>query len=187
MASLFAAAFHASLLSLFSGLPRPRRRRPPRPRDPQAPHHEPPPPSCPGGCRGPGRGSIPDEWGERSPSGAPEPPAKPDPPIDEDQWGPDVAEGDARPVVIDEWGKPEAKPPSAADLPSPTAADKWEKEPEPEPEAPTPAPAPSAEEWDEQAERREDLKRCLVDTAYGSDLGFRASTEVRGEVVELVT
>lgn len=31
-----------------------------------------------------------------------------------------------------------------------------------------------------------DLKRCLVDTVYGSDLGFRASPEVRAEVLELV-
>lgn len=31
-----------------------------------------------------------------------------------------------------------------------------------------------------------DLKRCLVDTVYGSDLGFRASPEDRAEVLELV-
>ncbi|KAK4769358.1 hypothetical protein SAY86_027508 [Trapa natans] len=31
-----------------------------------------------------------------------------------------------------------------------------------------------------------ELKRCLVDTVYGSDLGFRASPEVRAEVLELV-
>lgn len=32
----------------------------------------------------------------------------------------------------------------------------------------------------------EALKRCLVDTVYGSELGFRASGEVRAEVLELV-
>jgi hypothetical protein len=42
-------------------------------------------------------------------------------------------------------------------------------------------------EEDNEEERREELKRCLVDTVYGSDLGFRASSEVRGEVLELVT
>lgn len=32
-----------------------------------------------------------------------------------------------------------------------------------------------------------ELKRALVDTVYGSDLGFRASSEVRAEVLELVS
>ncbi|MCL7040568.1 hypothetical protein MKW94_007064 [Papaver nudicaule] len=31
-----------------------------------------------------------------------------------------------------------------------------------------------------------DLKRCLVDTFYGTELGFKASSEVRAEVLELV-
>lgn len=31
-----------------------------------------------------------------------------------------------------------------------------------------------------------ELKRCLVDTVYGTDFGFRASAEVRAEVSELV-
>ncbi|XAR70662.1 hypothetical protein NMG60_11027584 [Bertholletia excelsa] len=31
-----------------------------------------------------------------------------------------------------------------------------------------------------------ELKRCLVDSIYGSDFGFRASTEVRAEAAELV-
>lgn len=31
-----------------------------------------------------------------------------------------------------------------------------------------------------------ELKRCLVDTVYGTNLGFDASAEVRGEVLELV-
>lgn len=35
-------------------------------------------------------------------------------------------------------------------------------------------------------ERIEDLKRCLVDTVYGTDFGFRANPEVRAEVLELV-
>lgn len=42
---------------------------------------------------------------------------------------------------------------------------------------------------DSEAVRREknlELKRCLVDTVYGSDFGFRASTEARAEVSELV-
>ena len=31
-----------------------------------------------------------------------------------------------------------------------------------------------------------DLKRCLVDTVYGTEFGFRAGAEVRAEVLELV-
>ncbi|TVU31487.1 hypothetical protein EJB05_23174, partial [Eragrostis curvula] len=106
-------------------------------------------------------------------------PSKPDPPIDEDEWGRDADVGNSRPVLADEWGKPgspEPEPPATADPPSPGIDDEWQ-----------PAPAGSEPQEDEAAERREDLKRCLVDTVYGSELGFRASSEVRGEVVELVT
>lgn len=35
-------------------------------------------------------------------------------------------------------------------------------------------------------EKLNDLKRCLVDTVYGTGLGFRAGLEVRAEVLELV-
>uniref|UniRef100_A0A0E0IWX1 Plastid lipid-associated protein/fibrillin conserved domain-containing protein n=1 Tax=Oryza nivara TaxID=4536 RepID=A0A0E0IWX1_ORYNI len=127
---------------------------------------------------------VPDEWGDRSPS-APEPPSQPDPPIDDDEWGRDdpSASGNSRPVpVTDEWGEPGVPEPqstSAAD--PPTNDDEWGGDP-----APPPPPPPVPEE-DNEEERREELKRCLVDTVYGSDLGFRASSEVRGEVLELVT
>ncbi|CAD6204598.1 unnamed protein product [Miscanthus lutarioriparius] len=180
MAPLFAAASRASLLPL-APLDRPAAGR--LARGTLRPHTSSlrlrRPPGATGRGRGRGRGGVPDEWGERSPPGPPEPPAQPDPPIDADEWGGD---DDSRPVVADEWGEPgapEPEPPSAADPPSPAADDEWEEEPEP--------PAPAEAEEDEQAVKREELKRCLVDTVYGSDLGFRASTEVRGEVVELVT
>lgn len=182
MAPLFAAASHASLLPLFSPEPAAAGllgRGTLRPRTSTLRLHR--APGATGRGRGRGRGSIPDEWGERSPPGPPEPPAQPDPPIDEDEWGSDATEGNALPVVVDEWGQPgepEAEAPTAADPPSPSADDEWGKEPQ--------APVAEEEGDDEQAEKREELKRCLVDTVYGSDLGFRASTEVRGEVVELV-
>lgn len=32
-----------------------------------------------------------------------------------------------------------------------------------------------------------ELKRCLLDSVYGSELGFRASADVRAEVSELVS
>lgn len=188
MAPLFAAASHASLLP-FSSLDRPAAGRPVRGTHSLRLRLR-RPPGATGRGRGRGRGGVPDEWRERSPPGAPEPPAQPDPPTEEDEWGGDEsADGNSSPVVVDEWGEPgapEPEPPFAADPPSAAADDEWE-EPEPEPEAPAPAPAPAAEEEDEQAVKREELKRCLVDTVYGSDLGFRASSEVRGEVVELVT
>uniref|UniRef100_A0A0E0R2V6 Plastid lipid-associated protein/fibrillin conserved domain-containing protein n=1 Tax=Oryza rufipogon TaxID=4529 RepID=A0A0E0R2V6_ORYRU len=127
---------------------------------------------------------VPDEWGDRSPS-APEPPSQPDPPIDDDEWGRDdpSASGNSRPVpVTDEWGEPGVPEPqstSAAD--PPTNDDEWGGDPA------QPPPPPPVPEEDNEEERREELKRCLVDTVYGSDLGFRASSEVRGEVLELVT
>ncbi|CAL4932442.1 unnamed protein product [Urochloa decumbens] len=190
MAPLFAASSHASLLPLFSLDPtvtaRLLRGTLLRSRTSGLRSRGTPRAAGRGLGRGRGRGreGIPDEWGERSPPGAPEPPAQPDPPVDDDEWGRDAGdEGNSRPIVVDEPGEPEPEPPSAADPPIPGADDEWGKEPS----AP---PPPAIEEEvvvDEQAERREDLKRCLVDTVYGSELGFRASTEVRGEVVELVS
>ncbi|KAL5232403.1 hypothetical protein ABZP36_031179 [Zizania latifolia] len=131
--------------------------------------------------KGHGRG-IPDEWGDRSPS-VPEPPSQPDPPIDDDEWGrDDPSSGNSRAPVTDEWGEPgvpEPQPTSEAD--PPINDDEWGGDPAPD-------PAPVQDDADADAdERREELKRCLVDTVYGSDLGIRASTEVRGEVMELVT
>lgn len=38
----------------------------------------------------------------------------------------------------------------------------------------------------EKDSRNEDLKRCLVDTVYGTEFGYRASPEIRAEVLELV-
>jgi len=164
MAPLFAAASHASVLPLFSPDPAAARRAGGTLRSRTSTLRLRRPPGATGRGRGRGRGNVPGEWGERSPPGAP---AQPDPPVDDDEWG--------------EPGEPEPEPPSAADPPSPAADDEWGEE------AAAPPPPPAEEEVDEQAERREELKRCLVDTVYGSELGFRASTETRGEVVELVT
>ena len=182
MAPLFAAASHASALPLFSPDPAAARRAGGTLRSRTSTLRLRRPPGATGRGRGRGRGNVPGEWGERSPPGAP---AQPDPPVDDDEWGRDDDDGNSRPIVADEWGEPgepEPEPPSAADPPSPAADDEWGEDP-----AAAAAPPPAEEEVDEQAERREELKRCLVDTVYGSELGFRASTETRGEVVELVT
>ena len=92
------------------------------------------------------------------------------------------------------------------------ATDEWGEEYEPEPEAsitklPDSDPPKYEDEWEEREyidkgngstataikdeapgvdDRLEGLKRALVDTVYGTDFGFRASSEVRAEVSELV-
>jgi hypothetical protein len=117
-------------------------------------------------------------------SSVPETTAQPEPPVEEDEWGGDAAEGSSCPIVIDEWGEPvepEPEPPSTADSPRPVSDDEWEEHDV------ASALVPEEEEVDEQAERREELKCCLVNTVCGSELGFWASSEVRGEVVELDT
>ena len=43
-----------------------------------------------------------------------------------------------------------------------------------------------AESTEEMHSKLIELKRCLVDLFYGTELGFRAGSEVRAEVVELV-
>lgn len=48
------------------------------------------------------------------------------------------------------------------------------------------AAAPAAKEVEEYDDKLGDLKRCLVDTVYGTELGFRAGSDVRAEVLELV-
>lgn len=45
---------------------------------------------------------------------------------------------------------------------------------------------PGVDDAAEESERLEGLKRALVDTVYGSELGYRASAEVRAEALELV-
>ncbi|KAE8789788.1 putative plastid-lipid-associated protein 3, chloroplastic [Hordeum vulgare] len=119
----------------------------------------------------------------------------PDPTVDDDEWGrepPASASGNSRPGVTDEWGEPgvpEPEQPSGAD--TPTNDDEWGGEPTPTPPKAKESPLFFADKAEEdpvtkEDEGREELKRCLVDTVYGSGLGLKASSEVRGEVVELV-
>jgi hypothetical protein len=117
-------------------------------------------------------------------SSVPETTAQPEPSVEEDEWGGDAAEGSSCPIVVDEWGEPvepEPEPPSTADSPRPVSDNEWEEQDV------ASALVTEEEEVDEQAERREELKCCLVNTVCGSELGFWASSEVRGEVVELDT
>ena len=146
--------------------------------------------------------SVPDEWGEKSESRPEQEPESkftgPDPstPEDEDEWGPD--------------NDPDKSGSMAAAIP-----DEWGEKSGPEPEldsaytrftAPDPAIGEYEDEWgpgggsgnggsgvqvevegEDKGGGNWELKKCLVDTVYGSDFGFRASAEVRAEASELVT
>ncbi|CAN1256572.1 Plastid lipid-associated protein 3, chloroplastic [Linum perenne] len=87
--------------------------------------------------------------------------------------------------VTDEWGEksetePERLKGAASD--PPTNEDEWEVEDE----AVYPAGAGNAEEK-KKDDAIEELKRSLADTVFGTEFGFRAGSEVRAEVSELVS
>ncbi|XP_049376419.1 plastoglobulin-1, chloroplastic-like [Solanum stenotomum] len=156
--------------------------------------------------------SFVDEWGERS---KPElrPMTKlseSDPPIDVDEWGRAELGINNSSRIEDEWGEksfPELRPAkTVSDSDPPIDEDEWigakltgndnigrvRNQGVFEPE--------SMEEdgWDEaevvgrinagveEDERLAEMKRCLIDTVYGTDFGLRASSEVRAEALELV-
>ncbi|KAM0935384.1 putative plastid-lipid-associated protein [Dioscorea sansibarensis] len=109
---------------------------------------------------------ITDEWGEE---------AEPDP---ENEPSPSV------PRITDEWGEEAELEPEVPSVPDPPQnEDEWGREPDLGKfyELRNGSPAP------EENDKLRDLKRCLVDTFYGAELGFRASSEVRAEIFELVT
>lgn len=106
--------------------------------------------------------NISDEWGEGS-----EPETKSftyfklpdsDPPKDEDEWGKGAG---AEAGSFNDAGN--GTPASAAEAPAETEVEEGGVD-----------------------ENLEGLKRSLVDTVYGTELGFRARSEVRAEVSELV-
>lgn len=120
---------------------------------------------------GPSLPAFTDEWGEQSEPEA-EPPAEADLPRNEDEWGKDEGTKEAA-LITDEWGEKaelEAEEPGRADAAAEGEDDEWGN-----------GSAAAAEDG------VGDLKRCLVDTLYGTELGFRASGEVRGEIFELVS
>ncbi|XP_050265148.1 plastid lipid-associated protein 3, chloroplastic [Quercus robur] len=117
---------------------------------------------------------VSDDKGEPSDSDSetepePEPESPPDPPKSEDERGPD----DATPKL-------NAASSSVTEVKEEEVA-KYATIDEGNNAAFTAKPDVSPEE-DKLAE----LKRCLVDTFYGTEFGFRASPEVRAEVSELV-
>lgn len=91
--------------------------------------------------------------------------------------------------VVDEWGeKTEPEPDSSytrfSDSDPPKNEDEWggvEGGNDMEYNLPNNGTAATGND-----DKIGDLKRCLVDTFYGTELGFKASGEVRAEVLELV-
>ncbi|PIN22813.1 hypothetical protein CDL12_04467 [Handroanthus impetiginosus] len=96
----------------------------------------------------------------------------------------DASSGPENPAYVDEWG------------------DKSEPEPEPTSKFSGPDPPRDDDEWggsgvelgngspvaeEDGSGKLWELKRALVDTVYGSNLGFRASADVRAEALELVS
>ncbi|XP_060179782.1 plastoglobulin-1, chloroplastic-like [Lycium barbarum] len=123
---------------------------------------------------------IEDEWGEKSypELSPPKTLSDSDPPIDEDEWigaklvGNNIdrvrneyASDDKTALFVNEWGE------------------KSETEPEPELVGKIIAGSLGVVE----DERVAVLKRCLIDTVYGTDFGLRASSEIRAEALELVS
>lgn len=115
-----------------------------------------------------GASSVTDEWGEK--------------PGTENKT---ESQPDNAPVITDEWGEksgPETEESGTrfADSDPPRNEDEWEERNggEAEVDAGNGSAVVDDRTWE--------LKRCLADTVYGTELGFRAGSEVRAEVLELV-
>ncbi|RID61778.1 hypothetical protein BRARA_E00895 [Brassica rapa] len=100
--------------------------------------------------------------------------------------------------ITDEWGEQPAEPESPPDNAPSAVSDEWGEKSEPVPEETVTRfaesdPPTNEDEWeeregggDEGVDKTWELKRCLADTVYGTELGFRAGSEVRAEVLEIV-
>ncbi|MQL94675.1 hypothetical protein Taro_027341 [Colocasia esculenta] len=92
--------------------------------------------------------------------------------------GPGSQDAAAASGIPDEWGEraePEVEPPAEPDPPKIEDEDEWGKD-----------PGNGGEQVAPEEDKLGDLKRCLVDTFYGTEYGLKASAEIRAEVVELV-
>lgn len=118
----------------------------------------------------------------------PSEPSKPNPSIS--PQGDDDEEPDRKPkTVTDEWGEkaePEPEPPTKFSGPDPSgeeADDEWGGVEVKDDRYGNGTPGVDV---DGESQKLKDLKRALVDTVYGTDFGFRASSEVRAEAIELI-
>ncbi|XP_071695752.1 plastoglobulin-1, chloroplastic-like [Rutidosis leptorrhynchoides] len=119
------------------------------------------------------------------------------PPSSSSDWNPsdqtlnddEESDGSQPPTVTDEWGEkaePENEPLTKLSTSDPPKDDDEWGPPEPKIEYSgngTPVIKDVSVEGDDKVE---DLKRCLVDSVYGTGLGFSASQEERAEILELV-
>lgn len=113
--------------------------------------------------------NVTDEWGEKQGNAS------------EPQSQPDISLVN---VTTDEWGEksgpePEESGSRFAESDPPRNEDEWEEEIGKEVEI-------DAGNGSAVSDKTWELKRCLADTVYGTELGFRAGSDVRAEVLELV-
>ncbi|KAA8525846.1 hypothetical protein F0562_007701 [Nyssa sinensis] len=110
-----------------------------------------------------------------------------DPPKDEDERGKPISDEKLDGTVVDEWGEktqPETEPlTKLSDADPPKDEDEWGGVDVQEDFVLSGNGSAATTVVDDKLA---DLKRCLVDTVYGTDFGFRASVEVRAEALELV-
>ncbi|CAH1439297.1 unnamed protein product [Lactuca virosa] len=105
------------------------------------------------------------------------------------------SDGSQLPTVTDEWGEksePENEPPTRLSTSDPPQnEDEWGTGATEQPEEEISVAGNGSQTVEvtaaEDNGKIEELKRCLVDSVYGTGLGFRASTEERAEIMELVT
>ncbi|CAI9274786.1 unnamed protein product [Lactuca saligna] len=105
------------------------------------------------------------------------------------------SDGSQLPTVTDEWGEksePENEPPTRLSTSDPPQdEDEWGTGAIEQPEEEISIAGNGSQTLEvtaaEDNGKIEELKRCLVDSVYGTGLGFRASTEERAEIMELVT
>ncbi|CAL9028832.1 unnamed protein product [Prunus brigantina] len=100
-------------------------------------------------------------------------------------------DGDRPTKITDEWGDeaaPEAEPASKiSESDPPQNEDEWGGGGDDVVEIGNGSPAKAEAEIEEKVDGKfSELKRALADTVYGTEFGFRAGSEVRAEVLELV-
>lgn len=91
--------------------------------------------------------------------------------------------------ITDEWGEAAEvgeEATAAPDADPPIEEDEWGKDSEAYSGGNGSAGGGSESSDAAGVDKNVDLKRCLVDSFYGTELGLRASAETRAEVVELI-
>ncbi|KAA0053023.1 hypothetical protein IC582_015039 [Cucumis melo] len=92
------------------------------------------------------------------------------------------------PKITDEWGEetepePESTLTRLSDFDPPKEDDEWGGD---EGNGKPSVVEEKSEEYADDRDKLLELKRCLVDTVYGTEFGFRAGLEERAEILEIV-